>query len=356
MNFASSPPPALIQLGTRRSNFLADAFRSGFLHALGYLMLMTNAGHAQTDYSELFTKTSPRVVTLRLFDSEGTVRGQGSGFLADRENVLITCYHVVENARIIQIQLANDKFAYATGIWGSDPGMDLAAVRIEALDSEPLELAAIDPVPGKPIVAIGSPLGNSNTISPGIISGLREEGRIQFTNPISGGSSGGPLLDLEGRVVGIVSATETVGQNINFGIPASAIRKLLKQIDPKKPLATFEPVPKDIREKIEGGQATRASLMRDLSPEDVKALDAMIGDAIVAGVAVYNAGFATGCYRIYEGVAYKILDRLGERNELLRSTLEKALESAEKAPSADSKAWHMRSALDRLLGVPTQTR
>jgi hypothetical protein len=257
------------------------------------------------------------------------------------------------------IKTSDGTKGFSSSIIAVDPESDLAVIQCKELGAEALSLAGEKVQPGKPIVVIGSPLGMNNTISTGIISGIRSEGkyqgRIQFTNPISGGSSGGPLLNAESEVLGVVTSTEPAGQNINFGTPVESIQALLKEMDVTKPFKEFSPVTKEIREKIEGGQETRASIVRECAPEDVQALDEMIGEAISVGVDVYNEGNPMGCFRIYEGAGYKILNKLGNQSQAIRSTLEKSLNSINETMPVDAKAWIMRAALDTLLGEATQT-
>lgn len=314
---------------------------------------------AQDDFSELFRKVNPSVVVLRVFDSLGTPRGQGSGFFVSQDGLIVTCYHVVDRAEIMLIKTSDGTKGFSSSIIAVDPESDLAVIQCKELGAEALSLAGEKVQPGKPIVVIGSPLGMNNTISTGIISGIRSEGkyqgRIQFTNPISGGSSGGPLLNAESEVLGVVTSTEPAGQNINFGTPVESIQALLKEMDVTKPFKEFSPVTKEIREKIEGGQETRASIVRECAPEDVQALDEMIGEAISVGVDVYNEGNPMGCFRIYEGAGYKILNKLGNQSQAIRSTLEKSLNSINETMPVDAKAWIMRAALDTLLGEATQT-
>ena len=330
-----------------------------FLYFLFSALLSTSLFSAE-DHSKLYAETSPSVVTLKVYDSLGTLRGQGSGFVATKDGTVVTCLHVIDQAEVIQILFPDGSTTYAMSIASVDSASDLATILGKKITHLPLALDTDDLAPGKPVVAIGSPLGMSNTISTGIISGIRPDtnyrGSIQFTSPISGGSSGGPLLNHEGKVIGIVTATEPAGQNINFAIGADKIQALLKSIDPDSPFKKLKPVSNELREKIEGGQGIRNAIMRDCAPEDVVALDTMIEEAIMVGVDIYNAGHALGCFRVYEGTAYKILNKLGDRSELIQSTLEKALKNADDKKPADTRAWVMRGAFDTLLGVPTQAQ
>lgn len=151
-------------------------------------------------------------------------RKSGSGFYLDRQGTIVTNYHVIAKAQKISI-INSDGSAY-TGeviIKGYDKELDLALLAIDQKNKSFLPLGDSSSVKvGQPVYAIGSPLGLPNTVSEGIISGIRENG-IQTTAPISAGSSGGALITQKGEVIGITYAVMQGGENLGFAIPIEKI-------------------------------------------------------------------------------------------------------------------------------------
>jgi S1-C subfamily serine protease len=168
---------------------------------------------------ELFSSASPAVLLVEIFDDEGHARGRGSGFVVSSEGTAITNYHVIRGAYRANAKFSDGTFAPVLGVAAYDPGHDVAVIKIQAASPPTLKLGNSDNVHiGDHIVAIGSPLGLQNTVSEGIVSALREN-IIQMSAPISPGSSGGPVLNMNGEVVGISTLTVTAGQNLNFAAP-----------------------------------------------------------------------------------------------------------------------------------------
>ncbi|MBP7148097.1 MAG: trypsin-like peptidase domain-containing protein [Acidobacteria bacterium] len=170
----------------------------------------------------------------------GTVEGSGdtsygSGFVIDEPGLVVTNAHVVRGVQRPRVRTAEGAELSSAEIVHSEPELDLAAIRVVGLPLAPLRPAPGAPPPvGTPVVAIGHPRGYEFTVSEGIVSALRSiqsggPAMIQTTAPISPGSSGGPLLGLDGTVVGVCSLTLTEGQNINFAIPAEQLRGFVQR-------------------------------------------------------------------------------------------------------------------------------
>lgn len=176
----------------------------------------------------------PSVVMIQTKDKSGAVKSFGSGFFV-RPNIVATNYHVIRGVSAASLkQVGNSKTYSVDGIVGIDKTNDLALLSIRALTGKPLplvtDLTKIDI--GDDIFALGSPKGLEGTISPGIISskGLRrigQENLIQISAPISRGSSGGPVVNKLGQVIGVASASLESGQNLNFAVPAVYVGILL---------------------------------------------------------------------------------------------------------------------------------
>ena len=176
-------------------------------------------------------RASAAVVLIRTFDSRGRVVALGSGFVA-ADGRVVTNAHVIAGAASAEIvgaggqPLLTCQFAEALNV-----RLDVAILpRVGIARASRLDLAAASPAVGEHIVAIGAPEGLTNTVSDGIVSAVRSvEARtlLQITAPISKGSSGGPLLNMSGQIVGIAAAMLSEGQNLNFAVPAAEIRMML---------------------------------------------------------------------------------------------------------------------------------
>ena len=167
----------------------------------------------------------------------------GSGFVAFNNRTFVTNYHVIEDAVSIEV-FDEDYNEYAFGkILATDKERDIAILSLESaipggssIPLEPLALA-VDPAikRGQPVATIGYPKGLFNTFSTGIISAIIDfdnRKTIQFTAPVSHGSSGGALFNTAGEVIGITSSTIEDGQNINYAIHISHVIDLYQQYYP----------------------------------------------------------------------------------------------------------------------------
>ena len=171
----------------------------------------------------------------------------------------------------------------------------MALLKVDALPQAPLKLAPPEAVRvGTAVIAIGSPLGYGNTLSQGIISGLRphagQSDMIQITAPISPGSSGGPILSTStGEILGMTVSSLTTGQNINFAVPARVITEKLKTLDlaPERALVDFTPAAK---QAMVEAKKIRKSLDRECSEADAVTINRTIEEAIASGAGIYNQG------------------------------------------------------------------
>jgi S1-C subfamily serine protease len=182
----------------------------------------------------LFARSSPAVMQVIIHDKRDRTVGGGSGFLVSNAGLIATNYHVIRGAHKVQVVLGDKTKLPVAGLAASEKKADLAILKVTGqIPAQPLELAETGlPRIGTKVYAIGNPLGLSNTLSDGLVSGHRELGGfqlIQSTAPISPGSSGGPLLDPAGKVVGVNTLQFNGGQNLNFAIPSSQVARLLAQ-------------------------------------------------------------------------------------------------------------------------------
>ncbi len=175
-------------------------------------------------------KAAQSVFMLEVYDNGNEMFATGSGFVMFEEDTLITNYHVIENAYSI---IAYDDGGYKydiTELLAADEEKDLAILKFsKPTQAQPLEYSMKKINRGESVVAIGSPVGLRNVVSTGNVSALYNENGtdlIQVTSPISHGSSGGVLLNDDGKVIGVTSSTITTGQNLNFAINVSEVIKL----------------------------------------------------------------------------------------------------------------------------------
>ncbi len=183
-----------------------------------------------------------RAVTLDFFYGLVPQEGQGSGFILDREGHILTNYHVIADARQIEVTLHNRK-KYRATVVGTDRSHDLAIIQIKASDLTPMTLGDSRNLQvGQKVYAIGNPFGLAGTLTSGIVSSIRQvqepdgvtiDEAIQTDAAINPGNSGGPLLNSHGEVIGInTMIASNVGQNagIGFAIPVNTAKAVLNDL------------------------------------------------------------------------------------------------------------------------------
>ena len=200
---------------------------------------------------EIAQKASDSTVFLDMKDA-----GSGSGFFVD-SGLIATNFHVIAGATDGQAYLVSKNLTYAiVGVVAADEGRDLAILKVKAFGVPSLPRASSDNVKvGETVYAAGSPKGWKDTVSMGIISRVRPvftnifrsgqvvtAKRIQITAPTSPGSSGGPLLNSKGEVIGINHAGNHSpdAQNLNLAISVSHLEKLIKRVGTPEPLKNFK--------------------------------------------------------------------------------------------------------------------
>lgn len=186
---------------------------------------------------EALTATALKsVVVITHFGRDGKENGVGAGFVISPDGLIATSLHVIGEARPIAVQLADGRRYEVTEVYASDRKFDLAIIRIRGDKLAALSLGDSDELKqGASVVALGNPQGLGHSVVRGVVSARREvEGveMIQIAIPIEPGNSGGPLLDLEGRVHGILTLKSAVTANLGFAMPAKLLRSLLEKPNP----------------------------------------------------------------------------------------------------------------------------
>ena len=180
----------------------------------------------------IIKKIQPSTVLIIKYGKDGKMSGKGSGFFVSRTGYIITNRHVLKGTSRAEIKTAQGKVYPITHILAEDKKADLvlASVDIGADSVRPLTLSNTIPQVGQRVVVIGNPLGLEGTVSDGLVSAVRDIptlGKvIQLSAPISPGSSGGPVVDMQGQVIGIATFQFTKGQNLNFATPGRRAAKL----------------------------------------------------------------------------------------------------------------------------------
>jgi S1-C subfamily serine protease len=183
-----------------------------------------------------------RVMTYDFFYGLVPQEGQGSGFVIDKDGHILTNYHVIADARQVEVTLHNRK-KYKATIVGTDKSHDLAIVQIKAPDLQPMILGdSTNLQVGQKVYAIGNPFGLAGTLTRGIVSSIRQvqepdglviEEAIQTDAAINPGNSGGPLLNWHGEVIGInTMIASNVGQSagIGFAIPINTAKAVVNDL------------------------------------------------------------------------------------------------------------------------------
>lgn len=187
----------------------------------------TQGKEAELSYEEL-AKLSTSVVMIVVCNNEDKPFKSGSGVVINNEGYILTNLHVVNDGYSFLVRFENDDKVYTSyQIIKYHSDYDLAVIKVDR-KCKPIPVkVSKKPVRGQKIVAIGSPLGLFNTVSDGIISAFRDfetVQMIQFTAPISSGSSGGALLDMFGNLLGLISAGYDDGQNLNLAVESNLVK------------------------------------------------------------------------------------------------------------------------------------
>lgn len=194
-------------------------------------------GRLVVDARDLVASVRDAVVVVSVADRAGAPSGGvGGGVIVDPAGLVATSLHVIGEGRPITVTLASGEQVAVTAIEAWDRLLDLAILRVDADSLPALPLRIDEPIAaGEPVVAIGSPLGLEQSVSVGVVSGSREvAGRplLQLAAAVEPGSSGGPVIDLQGRVIGLVVLKSTAAEAIAFAAPAADLQQLLESPHP----------------------------------------------------------------------------------------------------------------------------
>ena len=261
--------------------------------------------------AEIYKRVSDAVVEITTsssavspFGEEGLQQAQGSGFVYDDQGHVITNHHVVAGAETVSVKFS-DGSTYDGTVVGSDASTDLAVIEVDAPASvlEPLELADSDELEvGDGAIAIGSPFGLEQTVTAGIVSALHRQitapndfaidDVIQTDAAINHGNSGGPLLDFEGRVIGVNSQIESdSGGNVGvgFAVPSNTVEKIASQLIAGGSVehaylgVGIETIPAAVADELELTEGAAVARVNPGTPAAEAGLRAATGSEIVDG-------------------------------------------------------------------------
>jgi serine protease Do len=355
---------------------------------------------------DIVKQASPAIVFIEVGD--GDQRATGTGFVLDKTGLIATNFHVVRGNKTIKVKLYGGEVYPATQIAGVDPGRDLALLRIQPAKALPtLRLGDSDQMSaGDRVITIGNPLGMFDySVSSGDLSQVRpvcsarvveyaranqqklegyarkkasdlteadrddiqkllcqqELTYFQISAPISQGSSGGPLFNQNGEVVGVTTAIIAAGQNINLAIPTNYLKPMVARPESisldefatkTKEDGDDRPIDKTpIERKIPDHPMV---LLDGCKGEQIVDLENQIWGAIGVGAPLYNKGELEACFRIYEGLATKLEHDAPCKG--IKVAFGDGLLRANSIEGYKAKAWAMRDTFDGLLDVGRRWR
>lgn len=201
------------------------------LCGLSLLIIQAPGNLAQDQLPELVRRIKPSAVAIETFDARGEKLARGSGFFVDVDRV-VTNRHVIDGAYRAEVHLNSGHTFPVKSVLAVDAEGDVALLKVDAPANlvRPLSLDRTSPQEGESVVVIGNPFGLEGSVTNGIVSAVRDIpgfGRIiQITAPISPGSSGSPVVNMQGQVIGVATLQITGGQSVNFAIPSERIALL----------------------------------------------------------------------------------------------------------------------------------
>jgi 2-alkenal reductase len=307
------------------------------------------------DPATIYRRVSPGVVTVisvfpgssltDLLGGSGEQEGLGSGFVVDRRGEIATNAHVVtsgqgaalKRAKSVYVQFGDGNQVPAD-IVGADPNSDVALIKVkpDGLELQPLKFGDSDTViVGQPVAAIGSPFGEPQSLSVGVVSGLNRtidslnrfkiSSAIQTDAAINHGNSGGPLVDAQGRVLGINSQIQSTGgggEGVGFAVPEKSVKRAVDQLRSKGHVdyaylgISSVPLFPQLARKL-GLPVSHGALVRDVTPG---------GPSAAAGIKQANKdlAFQAATYRVGGDVITEVDGRpLGTDSDLSNAIADK---------------------------------
>lgn len=311
----------------------------------------TQSAHATPkNPAEIAEQAMPSVVSVV------TETSLGSGFVVSPNGLVVTNLHVVAGRSEVLVVIGGEKLPVKR-IYNGDIRRDLVVLEVETQGLRALELGDSDRVrTGEQVVAIGNPLGLDHTVSNGLVSAVREVApeltMLQISAPIAPGSSGGPLFNDRGEVIGVATGILVGGQNLNFGVPVNYLKPLLESPSPLSMEAfaetTAEPEAPPVKRQI---PKHALSVLDGCKPDSIALMLESLQTAINVGAPLYNDGDYASCYHVYEGAALDLERKLGPSCKKASRALAAGRKKASTLRESHEQAWALRDAFDGLLDV-----
>jgi serine protease Do len=332
---------------------------------------------------QIVEKSKPAIVRIEADTPPSLVRpGQepqkrlGTGFAIDPSGIIVTNVHVVGFSENVQVKFLDGTSHRVKRVLGYDLMSDLTLLALDLSSPMPaLKLGNSELVEaGDPVVAIGNPLGLDYTVSDGLVSSVRVVCRtgedladcaepdqvtmLQISAPISQGSSGGPVFNAYGEVIGVSTGIFDGGQNLNIAMPAKYLQPMLERprsLTLGEFASELEAIAAALRPERDGLKVERHVPEHEMSVLDgctgtqLHEIAAGITEAIEVGAPLYNAGNHEACYRIYEGTSMKFETHAACNG--VRTAFRDGLDRARTMTSYTEKAWALRDTFDGLLKV-----
>ncbi|MBO61868.1 MAG: hypothetical protein CMO63_07885 [Verrucomicrobiales bacterium] len=188
------------------------------------------------DAKRLAKQIRDSIVVLTQFGRDDNEEGVGTGFVVSADGLIATSLHVIGEGRPIQIRLANGEELKVTAVHAWDRTLDLAVLRVDKTGLTPLPIGDSSSLSqGSPVVAMGTPHGLEFSFVQGVLSARRTLDSVEMLQvalPIEPGNSGGPMLDLHGRVHGVITLKSLVTDNLGFAVPSNLLKPLLDKPNP----------------------------------------------------------------------------------------------------------------------------
>jgi len=185
---------------------------------------------------QLAKELKPSIVVITAKGREAKKDHLGTGFVVDANGLIATNFHVIGEGRAVAVEMADGKKYDVISIQATDKIRDLALIKIDAKNLPALPLADSDDLKdGQAVVALGNPQGLKHSVVAGVSSGRREidgQSMIQLAIPLEPGNSGGPVLDMQGRVQGVITLKSLVTENLGYAMPINVLKPMIAKPNP----------------------------------------------------------------------------------------------------------------------------
>ncbi|MCY1015512.1 S1 family peptidase [Pyxidicoccus sp. MSG2] len=297
---------------------------------------------------DALVQASPSLVMLEV---DGRT---ASGFVASAEGHLVTSLHAVAGARSIGAVMSDGVRSEVVQVVALDERRDLAILRLPLPDMVPALALSPHPLPAEGesvyvLRAVGGPAPEVRTLEVRAVQVLGDWlTLLELTRTLAEESSGGPVLDARGAVVGVATAALANGRSLGLVIPTRYVTPLLRGTA-SAPLSALE-APRRRSGRVRQVPQHPLSTLEGASMSAVESIASTLGQAINVGAPAYNRGDIEGCYRLYARTAEQLIDERGDcpgAQRALRDGLLRCVDLSD----ADDRAWALRDTFDGLLDV-----